>query len=77
MTRELVYYGDLDTLSITDYQYKSNLICQYPHLDASLPVTELECLIDYLQVPGEIRVAFCQVTKSLVLDVQRLIFELL
>jgi hypothetical protein len=77
MPRELVYYGDLDTLSITDAQYKSNIIYQYPHLDESLPVTELECLIDYLQVPCNVRVAFCQVTKSLPLDIQRLIFELL
>lgn len=77
MNRELVYYGDLDTLPITDAQYKSNLICQYPHLDASLSVTELECLIDYLQVPCKVRVAFCQVTKSLPFDMQRLIFELL
>lgn len=73
----MAYYGDLDILPITDDQYKSNLIHQFPHLDPSLPISELECLIDYLQVPCKTRVAYCQVTKSLPTDVQRLIFELL
>lgn len=77
MSRALVYYGDLDIFTITDEQYKSNMVHRYPNLDASLPITELECLTDYLQVPCQIRIAFCQVTKSLPIDIQRLIFELL
>ena len=77
MSRALVYYGDLDTLSITDEQYKSNMVYRYPNLDASLPVSELECLTDYLQVSYQTRIAFCQVTESLPIDIQRFIFELL
>jgi len=71
----MAYYGDLDIPSITDEQYKLNLIHQFPHLDSSLPISELECLIDYLQVPIQVRIAYCQVTKSLPTDVQRLIYE--
>jgi hypothetical protein len=65
MSRQLLSYDDLDHIQITDEQYHSNLIHQYPHLDPALPVGELEFLIDILQVPYELRVTFCRVTKTL------------
>ena len=74
--REIVYYGDLDTQPITDEQYISNMLYRYPHLDPKLPIKELECLTDGLQVPYNVRLAFCQSTNSLPTDMQRVIFEL-
>ena len=70
-------YGDLDHIQITDAQYHANLLHQYPHLDANLSVTELENLIDILQVPYDTRIAFCQATGSLPELVQRMIFPLI
>ena len=71
----LMNYGDLDHVSITSTQYKANLLHQYPHLDPSFSVTELESLIDILQIPYDDRVAFCQVTSLLPELIQRLIFK--
>ena len=68
-------YGDLDHVPITDAQYQANLLHQYPHLDPSFSVTELENLIDILQVPYDDRLAFCQVTRLLPELIQRLIFK--
>lgn len=68
-------YGDLDHIQITDAQYHANLLHQYPHLDANLSITELENLIDIIQVPYDTRVAFCQVTALLPELIQRIIFQ--
>ena len=69
----MAYYGDLDHIQITDDQYHNNLIHQYPHFDPTLSVPELESLIDILQIPYDLRIAFCQATKDLPELVQRLI----
>lgn len=76
VSRELVYYGDLEQTSITEEQYMSNMIYRYPQFDSILSIKEIECLSDYLQVPYDIRIVFCQVTKDLPVDIQRVIFEL-
>jgi hypothetical protein len=39
-------YSDLEHVEITDEQYRNNLLCQYPHLDETLSIDELEKLID-------------------------------
>ena len=70
-------YGDLDHIPITDDQYHANLLHQYPHLDPDFSITELENLIDILQVPYDTRIAFCQATGSLPELVQRIIFPLI
>ena len=70
-------YGDLDHIPITSAQYKANLLYQYPHLDPTFSITELENLIDILQVPYDTRIAFCQATGSLPELVQRIIFPLI
>ena len=69
----MAYYGDLDHIQITDDQYHNNLIQQYPHFDPTLAVPELESLIDILQIPYDLRIAFCQATADLPELVQRLI----
>jgi len=76
MSHEPVYYGDLEQTFITDEQYMSNMIYRYPQFDSILSIKEIECLSDYLQVPYDIRIVFCQVTKDLPVDIQRVIFEL-
>jgi len=65
MSRELVSYNDLDHIPITDEQYHSNLVHQYPHLDPTFSLDELEFIIKVLQVPYERRLAFFQVTRCL------------
>ena len=68
-------YGDLDHIPVTGAQYQANLLYQYPHLDPTFSVTELESLIDILQVPYDDRLAFCQVTSLLPELIKRLIFQ--
>ena len=69
-------YGDLDHIPVTDAQYKANLLYQYPHLDPSLSVTELESRIDILQVPYDSRLRFCRCTNLLPEVIQILIFKI-
>lgn len=75
MSRQLLSYDDLDHIPVSEDQYLANLVYQYPHLDPVFPVGELEFLIDVLQVPYELRVTFCRVTKSLPEFTQRIIMS--
>ena len=75
MSRELVSYNDLDHIPVTDEQYHANLVHQYPHLDPTFPIGELEFIIEVLQVPYEFRLAFCQVTRHLPELVQQIIMS--
>jgi hypothetical protein len=70
----VVDYSDLDAPSITDEQYRANLLHQYPDLDPSLDTAQLEWIIDYHYVPDDTRLAFVQSTHTLPEDVQRIIF---
>ena len=70
-----VYYGDIDDSTITDEQYMSNLIHQIYKDPETTSITELEFIVDCLQVSYDFRLAFCQSTRELPELVQRLIFE--
>jgi hypothetical protein len=64
-------YSDIEHVEITDEQYKANIVYQYPHLDESLSVSELEFLVDILQIPYNNRLAIIQAIHSLPILVQR------
>ena len=74
-TRELVDYSDIDDTCVPDEKYRCNLLYMYPHLDPLRSVPMLEWAIDYAHVSGDERLAFCQVTRVLPEDVQRIIFS--
>lgn len=48
-------YSDIDHIKISDEQYKNNILYQYPHLDETMSISELENCIDYLQSLPELK----------------------
>ena len=67
-TRELVWYGDIDTETISDDQYQQNLYHQVDEhsLPKDLPIPMLENVADYIPlVTDDIRLSFCRATKGL------------
>jgi hypothetical protein len=77
MPRELVDYSDIyDSVTVTDEQYRANLVHQYPYSDPDSPISKLEWDIDYDNVLDATRVAFCQATSELPEDLRWYIWKM-
>lgn len=81
MTRELVWYGDLDYTFPTPEEYRYTLMRQLMCTDETVSTLDLEHSLDiqtYIpMITYDYKLAFCQVTKDLPTLCQERIWDIL